>query len=280
LPRPDLSIHVLRSRGELPQLAELSTRLAYEQAVASLVRSQSEWRLAGYCAACDAGVQLIGDWKYSDGVTPNFRECLHCPRCGLNNRQRFIAGLVRERPEGRIYMYERVTPFYAWAKVTFPDVLGSEYLGPDIPSGTVVEGIRHEDALALSLEDRSVATIVSQDVFEHVPDIDAALREAARVLQPGGRLLFSIPFFSASDATVQRAEIRDGRVVELLPPEYHGNPIDAAGGSLVFYEHGWDILDRCRAAGFADAYVLGYWSALYGHLGQGLQPSFVAEAPY
>ena len=63
---------------------------------------------------------------------------------------------------------------------------------------------------------------------------------------------------------------------ELLPPEYHGNPVDPKG-SLVFYDHGWDILDRCRAAGFADVYLLCYWSLLYGYLGGGLQLVFIAE---
>jgi hypothetical protein len=46
----------------------------------------------------------------------------------------------------------------------------------------------------------------------------------------------------------------------------------------VFYEHGWDILEQCHRAGFANAYALGYWSLLYGHLGGGLQLMFVTEA--
>ena len=75
---------------------------------------------------------------------------------------------------------------------------------------------------------------------------------------------------------MQRAAVRDGEIVELLPPQYHENPVDPKG-SLVFYDHGWDILERCRRAGFADAYLLGYWSLLYGYLGHGLQLIFVAE---
>ena len=135
----------------------------------------------------------------------------------------------------------------------------------------------HEDAGALSFGDASLATIVSNDVFEHVPDIDRCLAESRRVLRPGGRLLFTIPFHDRPE-TVQRATLRKGEIVELLPPQYHGNPIDPERGSLVFYEHGWDILERSRQAGFADAYALGYWSLRYGHLGYGLQLMFVAEA--
>ena len=113
-------------------------------------------------------------------------------------------------------------------------------------------------------------------MFEHIPDIDRCLAECARVLRPGGRLYFSIPFFDRAES-VQRAIVRDGEIVELLPPEYHVNPIDPRG-SLVFYDYGWDILERCRQAGFVDAFALGYWSLLYGYLGQGLQLMFVAEA--
>jgi SAM-dependent methyltransferase len=239
------------------------------------------WTVPAVCQACGSAVQLHCDWLYSDGRTANFRERLVCPRCQLNNRQRFMAALLRGAMGGagrdaRIYLYEQVTPFYTWAVANLEqDVVGSEYLGHDVRGGSEVDGVRHEDALALSFDDASVQAIVSNDVFEHVPDIDRSLSECERVLRPGGRLYFSVPFHE-TPGTTQRATLRDGEVAELLPPEYHGNPVDPKG-SLVFYDHGWDILDRCRAAGFADAYLLGYWSLLYGYLGAGLQLVFVAE---
>jgi hypothetical protein len=96
-----------------------------------------------------------------------------------------------------------------------------------------------------------------------------------RVLRPGGRLLLSIPF-SPDRETVVRAELRDGEPVHRLEPVYHGNPLDQAKGSLVFYDHGWDVVDRLHAAGFAHACVVVYWSHLYGHLGRGLQYQLVA----
>lgn len=39
----------------------------------------------------------------------------------------------------------------------------------------------------------SVATVVSNSVLEHIPRIDAALAAVARALQPGGRLIFTVP---------------------------------------------------------------------------------------
>ena len=39
----------------------------------------------------------------------------------------------------------------------------------------------------------SVQTVISNCVLEHVPDLDGALAEIARVLRPGGRLLMTVP---------------------------------------------------------------------------------------
>jgi SAM-dependent methyltransferase len=278
----DLVLEVVRSAPELAEArARAGDRVAFEGHLCEQLAGQEVWTLNAFCQACRRAVTLHGDWLYSDGVTVNFRERLVCPGCQLNNRQRFMAELLSSaasvrQARGTTYLYEQVTPFYAWVATSLEGTLiGSEYLGPELPSGSTANGVRHEDALALSFRDGSLEAIVSNDVFEHVPDIDRALAECVRVLRPGGRLYFSIPFHE-TPGTTQRAAVRNGHVVELLAPEYHGNPVDPKG-SLVFYNHGWDILDRCRGAGFTDAYVLCYWSLLYGYLGAGLQLVFVAE---
>jgi SAM-dependent methyltransferase len=279
LSTPDLAIDVVRDASELAAVRERTAdRRALEQLLCEILADREFWTLPGICIACARAVEFMGDWISSDGETINFRERLICPYCKLFGRTRFMAHLLGAtvRVEAPTYLFEALTPFFFWAEEALPGtVIGSEYLGPNIASGTTVEGVRHENALALSFGDASLGTIVSNDVFEHVPDIDRTLAECARVLRPGGRLYFSIPFHDRAE-TVQRAALRNGDIVELLPRQYHENPIDPEG-SLVFYEHGWDILDRCRRASFADAYVLGYWSLLYGYLGRGLQLMFVAE---
>jgi SAM-dependent methyltransferase len=267
----------LRAREELDRLRPLgAARHAYEHKISEAHRGEDAWTTPGWCAPCGRAVELLSDWRYSDGATINFREHLACPRCGLNNRQRFVAHVAPRWGQPPFYLYEQVTPFYAWASANLPQVVGSEYLGHTHASGTVIDGVRHEDALALSFADASIGTIISNDVFEHVPDIDASLAECVRVLRPDGVMLFSIPFYDTRDHIERRAELRDGEVVELLDAQYHGNPVDE-NGSLVFYDYGWDILERCRAAGFADAHVVGYWSAFHGYLGGGLQTLFVAR---
>jgi SAM-dependent methyltransferase len=279
----DLVLEMLRSREEFEAaVARAGDRQAFEELLQTAYAAADEWHLPAVCQACGTAVALLADKQYGAGGRVNFRERLLCPGCGLNNRQRFVAHLVRQAlAEGgsvtpRVYLHEQITPFYGWAVASLPgEVIGSEYLGHDVAGGAVIDGMRHEDALALSFEDASLDVIVSQDVFEHVPEIDPALAEAARVLRPGGRLFFSIPFHTAADTTVQRARLRDGEVEHLLDPQFHGNPVSAEG-SLVFYDHGWDMLDRLRGHGFSEAYLLGYWSALYGYLGGGLQTMFCA----
>ena len=271
----DLVFELLRRRPELEAAQVLGAdRRAYEELLQQGYASAPEWYLPAICQACGSAQGLLADRQHAYEGRVNFRERLECPQCRLNTRQRFMAHLVQTalaergaagRP--RIYLHEQITPFFRWAQQALPgEVVGSEYLGHDVPGGSVVDGVRHEDALALSFPDASLDVIVSQDVLEHVPDIDPAVAEAARVLRPGGRLFLSVPFHAHADATVQRATLRDGEVVHLHEPQFHGNPVSAEG-SLVFYDHGWDLLDRLRSHGFADAYVVGYWSALYGYLG-------------
>jgi ubiquinone/menaquinone biosynthesis C-methylase UbiE len=54
---------------------------------------------------------------------------------------------------------------------------------------TLVDG----DATALPFEDWSFDRVLMSEVLEHVPDDAAALREAHRVLRPGGILAISVP---------------------------------------------------------------------------------------
>jgi hypothetical protein len=115
-------------------------------------------------------------------------------------------------------------------------------------------------------------------VLEHVPDLDAALRDTARVLKSQGRFIATFPFDWGNETTLTRAMLVDGEVKHLLPPEYHGNPMDPEGGSLVFQIPGWDILARCRNAGFRSAWVSFYSSGLAGITAGDVPGIFILEA--
>lgn len=53
--------------------------------------------------------------------------------------------------------------------------------------------IQHVTGVDLPFPDRSFDVVMSFDVFEHIPDSDAHLREVTRVLRPGGTYLIQTP---------------------------------------------------------------------------------------
>jgi SAM-dependent methyltransferase len=59
--------------------------------------------------------------------------------------------------------------------------------------GAVAKG----DASALPFPDGRFDLVIASDVIEHIDDDRRALREFARVLAPGGRLLLTVPAFQA-----------------------------------------------------------------------------------
>jgi SAM-dependent methyltransferase len=139
-------------------------------------------------------------WLEANGSrTLNWRGRLVCSLCGMNNRQRLVAKLVQQCAIGfvhpRIYLMEQVTPIFQWvSKLTDVEVHGSEYLGHEYKGGARVNGVRHENAMNLSYPDESFHVIVSNDVLEHIPDPDKALREWFRTLKSGGNHARHISF--------------------------------------------------------------------------------------
>lgn len=259
-------------------------RLSVEKHLSDKYKNKPGWLFEGYCQCCEKNALFLADWQYSDGTAPNYRERLFCNHCGLNSRQRFILHYAKNILKGRneiskIFCYEQTTDFYRHLtkRMNNADVTGSEYLGGDKTSGEIINGIRCEDALGLSFKNESFDIIISNDVYEHVPAVSTALHEAYRCLKKDGKLIFSLPFYMHDKVSRQRAFIDDsGRTVHLLPEQYHANPVSRKG-SLVYYDFGWDILNFCKEAGFKDAYIVAYYSMMYGHIGNGAQFIFCAE---
>jgi SAM-dependent methyltransferase len=125
----------------------------------------------------------------------------------------------------------------------------SEYFA-DVARGQSVDGVRCEDMQQLTYADASFDLLTHTEVLEHVPDDALALAQLHRVLRPGGRMLFSVPLHG--EVTVERARIVDGTIVHRLSPAYHADPQRPDTGVLAFRDYGADLLDRLRAAGFAE----------------------------
>ena len=94
----------------------------------------------------------------------------------------------------------------------------------------------------MTFPDRSFDLVITQDVFEHVFDYRRAFRDVIRTVRAGGAHVFTTPKYKGLRKTQDWAVRKDGQVVYLSEPEYHGNPIDQKG-SLVTVHYGDDICE-------------------------------------
>jgi len=252
-------------------------RIQFEQRIIKEHEEEGLDFLLGYCKTCDKASKFkIVLNKHDKRI---FRGSLVCEFCKLPTRKRFMLSFLQEFPKKSdspldVFMYEQVTDFFNSAqKIKNINCIGSEFLGYDKKPGQIIKNIRNEDGMNLSFENNSFDVLVSNDVFEHLPNINKALSEAYRVLKNSGSLLISIPFHAK---TTRRATMEEGKIQHLQQPIYHDNPIAKKEGSLVFYEYGWDFLDFVKTAGFHDVYMLIYYDYFYGYLGMDTY-IFVAE---
>jgi SAM-dependent methyltransferase len=201
------------------------------------------------------------DRNWREGVVAN----------GLCSRMRAVMHLMQgvigrhAAADVRIFATEAVTPFALLMRGLYPRFLGSEY-GLDHKARDALFPIPHQDLTALTLPSDTFDLVSTNEVLEHVSDLDAGLHEIARVLKPDGWHVGTHPFLFMSEKSDLRTKIVDGALVHLMPPEYHGNPVDAAGGSLVFETPAWDIIPRARAAGFRTASMRFVTSERHGYL--------------
>ncbi|WP_006788226.1 class I SAM-dependent methyltransferase [Thiorhodospira sibirica] len=206
--------------------------------------------------------------------------------CGLNSRMRAVwVEMLRiqtaaEIPdqELRVFAPEALTDFALRLRGKYRFFLGSEYM-PTAAERNAFFPIQHQDLQKLTFPDGSFHVIVCNEVFEHVPDIDASLGELCRVLKPGGALVGTFPFCFHDQESLIRARLRpDGSVEHLTAPEYHGNPVDPESGALVFEIPGWNILDRANRSGFKRARMVLVGSRQSGVLAEAINGVMIMVA--
>lgn len=286
--RPDLKLNKVKSydeflRYEKTMHDEYKARSDFEN---NLIPENSDsFTYNGYCVVCERVIPFHIDFWNAYNINgrkiPNWRERLVCPGCGLNNRMRLTYHLIKELfsdfPSASAYTTEQTTSLYRLLKKINPNLIGSEYLGDEVPNGEVNNsGIRNEDFTNLSFADEQFDYIISLEVLEHIPDYRKALRESFRTLKPNGKFLFTVPFNRNSKENLVRARLNnDGTITHLLPPEYHGDPLNRTEGCLCYYHFGWELLNDLKTAGFADAYAIFTYSKEFGYLG-GEQIFFIA----
>jgi len=257
------------TRAELRSLAELRALFA---AHPHLLDANHIAQIVAHGASCGLTSRFLGDIppEKIEVRDTNYRETYLA--CGFNARQRTLLeelhALIGDRSiyDVSLYAHEAMTPFALILRGRYPRFLGSEY-APHEADQKRIFPVPSIDITASGLPENSFDVILSGDVLEHVPDLQAALCDSARILKPGGHLIASVPFAYGHEETTIKARMKDGEIEYLAPPEYHGNPMDPAGGSLVFQIPGWAILQDARRAGFADAKIVFWSSAQRGFAG-------------
>jgi hypothetical protein len=281
LPKPLAALRSLAEYRRFVASERWQAAMRADQAILDAHAFEETWSFEAYSGVCGQRVAFLVDADHGQRLAngrwvPNLRERLVCPVTRLNNRQRLVAEVVREVSKQRVashavYLMEDATPIFQWTKNNLPGwkIIGSEYLGENIVSGSVINGIRHEDVHNLSLRNSQCGLIVSNDVMEHVAWPAKAFVECHRVLCPGGRLIMTIPLTMDVERSAPRARYRLGSLVHFEEPVFHSNPLTAEG-SLVFTDYGWDVLDLLLTSGFSDAWVDLHHAEAWGHLGPGL----------
>ena len=209
---------------------------------------------------------VCGAARWARRLGENLRETGRCRHCGSFNRQRQLAYVVCRSPlakrrvrslaelarGGGIAIFNTETRGAVHRALSgMAGYVASEYLGPERRPGEVVEGVRHEDLQRLSFAAESFDLVLSSDVLEHVPEPYRAHEEVFRVLRPGGRHVFTVPFDAREMVDDVRARLGGSGEVELLnDPIHHLDPLDKRG-ALVYTIFGLEMLVRLREIGFA-----------------------------
>ena len=238
----------------------------YRQIIEPYLLNQSSVR--GYCRCCTKLVNFKVS-KASDKWT-NLLEGMQCD-CGLNGRMRLILAVLDELQTLYNFktsvVFEKLTPLYPHLLKKLPHIVGTEYLKESFAPGEIVtinnQMIRHENLMQLSFKNSSIDIIMHFDVIEHVPDMRVAFREIFRCLAPGGVMFFTCPFYHNLEKNIIRAKISDGKLVHLLEPIFHGNPLSKSG-SLVFQHPTWEMVNIMEDVGFKDIKLPFYYAPFEG----------------
>jgi len=206
---------------------------------------QSEIRVCGCCQKPTLVVSLS-----------NGDERKLCIRCLANRRYEMLAEYLRasvpDLEKKVVVELDHRSPLRSYLAQA-GKYIRTYYSATDLPGSVRFDGARCEDITRLTFSDESIDILISSDVLEHVPDIEAAFRESSRVLRPGGFHLFTVP---CGPSTVRRAEFVDGELRHLVQPEYHSDPLNPEG-ILAFWTFGADFAERVSVADLKVSIVVG-----------------------
>jgi SAM-dependent methyltransferase len=173
-------------------------RFAKRAAVADWALPREDLCLRARAGSSAAGVR-------AEGLRPPAHERAQSPGARLRVRLRRLADLqfgsiwadlARLLPQVRGTLADVGAGAQPFRDLLPPEV---SYIAVDIEEAELYFGYRAADTryvrgAVLPLADGEADTVLCTETLEHVQDPGAFLRELARVLAPGGRLILSVPF--------------------------------------------------------------------------------------
>lgn len=156
----------------------------------------------------------------------------------------------------RAYELSSYGAAFAFLRAHAAELSFSEYFPGEAP-GAAVDGIRNEDAQALTFPAERFDLVTSNQVFEHVPDDLRAFSECCRVLRPGGSLLFAVPLYDYPATRRLAALNADGTIAWLGEREFHDSRLGGPDSAPTFWRHSrHDIAARVAEGGFSKVEIL------------------------
>lgn len=193
----------------------------------------------GFCPCCDKEVQFKSnqDW---------LRDHYVCSNCGSIPRERHLSYIVENiLPNWKELSIHESSPSSRGASIKLKNNCNNYIASHYYPNSDkkYINSFKNIDLHKQNFEDESFDLVLTQDVFEHLPYPDKAIKEVARTLKKGGYFISTIPLVNKFKPTQKWAELVDGEVKFFYEPDYHGNPIDKKG-SPVFWHYGYDIASK------------------------------------
>jgi SAM-dependent methyltransferase len=113
---------------------------------------------------------------------------------------------------------------------------------PNAKPGSIVRGFRNENIEKSTFSDGVFDVVITLDILEHVFNPRALFKDIFRTLKQGGLYISTFPIKKDQvKSHVPRVRITEtGEIEELVPAEYHGNPINGKG-ALVTFDYGYTV---------------------------------------
>ena len=183
---------------------------------------------------------------------------IRCVRCRASVISMAIASVLKKLvpnwEDKKIYELSSRGPFFKFLHKRSSYLTYSEYFD-DVKPGAYKGRVQCQDVQELTYGNESFDLCTCTEVFEHVPNDLKGFREIYRVLNPGGLFLFTVPL-SDRKKTVERARLKEGKVIYLERPEYHDDLIRGVGAVLCYRNYGLDIVEKLTQAGFKNTEII------------------------